>query len=259
MPRDNFSDLTKSALARNVRFRCVYPPCHKATHGPSLTDETSISVGHAAHNTAAAAGGPRFDESLTPEQRRAYDNGAWLCATHATLVDKDKQSYPAEVLQRWQKEAENLARRELHGVSLQAGTTQAEISQALSAFLPLAQSCVRYRVPRWLDNNFHVPRESVVSMSKLIDRCSGYHWHPGNELHSAHPVTTSKQEHVIDLMESMIDELNNRDKWEYVSYGFVISHRPQGEMENNYRRFTELFEEIHNLIEELREYMRGKN
>lgn len=64
-------------------------------------------TGRAAHITAASPGGPRFDASLTPQQRSSAENGIWLCADCADLVDKDSgRSFPVEVVRGWKMAAE---------------------------------------------------------------------------------------------------------------------------------------------------------
>lgn len=60
----------------------------------------TTNVGKAARVTAAAQVGPRYDGSLTPEQRSDIDNGIWLCANHADLIDRDTATYTVEVLRR---------------------------------------------------------------------------------------------------------------------------------------------------------------
>ena len=65
-----------------------------------------MNVGVAAHITAAAKGGPRYDESITREERRAATNAIWLCHTCARLIDSDPFSFSANELQRWKHEAE---------------------------------------------------------------------------------------------------------------------------------------------------------
>ncbi|HCU33969.1 MAG TPA: HNH endonuclease [Armatimonadetes bacterium] len=73
-------------------------------------------MGEAAHITGAAPGGPRYDPDLTHEQRSCIDNGIWLCAKCATLVDKDREHYPAGRLREWREWAERGARLALEGV-----------------------------------------------------------------------------------------------------------------------------------------------
>ena len=68
--RDDFTLQTKDLLAKRVGYRCSNPGCRQATSGPRSDPEKSINVGFAAHISAAASGGPRYDEALSPEQRR---------------------------------------------------------------------------------------------------------------------------------------------------------------------------------------------
>lgn len=63
-------------------------------------------IGVAAHICAAAEGGPRYDPSMTPEQRSNIDNCIWLCQTHAKLIDSDTATYTVEELRRWKEKAE---------------------------------------------------------------------------------------------------------------------------------------------------------
>ena len=55
-----------------------------------MEENKSVNVGEAAHITAAAPGGKRYDPSLTPEDRRAASNGMWLCELCAKLIDTDE-------------------------------------------------------------------------------------------------------------------------------------------------------------------------
>jgi len=68
-----------------------------------------VNVGVAAHITAAAANGPRFTQTLSPEERASADNGIWLCQTCAKLVDNDETRFPPDVLFRWKLTAEEAA------------------------------------------------------------------------------------------------------------------------------------------------------
>jgi hypothetical protein len=60
----------------------------------------------AAHITAASIGGPRYDVSLSPQQRKNASNAIWLCQNHAKLVDNDEERFPENLLRRWKQSAE---------------------------------------------------------------------------------------------------------------------------------------------------------
>lgn len=63
-------------------------------------------LGVASHITAASAGGPRYDASLTAEERASEDNGFWACQTHAKYIDDNPKKCSVQVLKRWKKQHE---------------------------------------------------------------------------------------------------------------------------------------------------------
>jgi len=84
--RDNFPGPVLREIAYEVGHHCSNPACRAPTSGPSKQKGAS-NVGVGAHITAAAPGGPRFDASLTPAERRSAANAIWLCNTCGRLVD----------------------------------------------------------------------------------------------------------------------------------------------------------------------------
>ncbi|MBY5700169.1 NACHT domain-containing protein [Rhizobium leguminosarum] len=111
--RDDFKAATKTMLAQRVGYLCSNPDCQRPTIGPKMGQPGALSVGVAAHIKAASPGGPRYDEHQTPLERSAYDNGIWLCANDAHIIDHDKQTFTAEVLREWKREAERRAFQQL--------------------------------------------------------------------------------------------------------------------------------------------------
>jgi hypothetical protein len=63
----------------------------------------------AAHITAAAVGGPRYDQKLLLDERRSPSNGIWLCQSCSKLVDNDELKYPVTLLRAWKENAERCA------------------------------------------------------------------------------------------------------------------------------------------------------
>ncbi|HFU4536168.1 TPA: hypothetical protein ACGPBQ_002737 [Yersinia enterocolitica] len=119
--RDDFSPKTKQILSDRVGGRCSYPGCGQVTTGPNLHDPAKkVNTGVAAHITAAAKGGPRFDENLTSEQRSAIENGVWMCEHHGRLIDADFSSYTIDQLKTWKSIAE-ANQSELQKLSQQSG------------------------------------------------------------------------------------------------------------------------------------------
>lgn len=115
MARDDFSKPIKDALARRVGFLCSNPDCKAATSGPHTEPTKSVSVGVAAHITAASAGGPRYNPNITSEERSSIENAIWLCQNCAKLIDSDANAYPLPKIYRWKVTSENAALRSLKG------------------------------------------------------------------------------------------------------------------------------------------------
>jgi len=68
------------------------------------------SVGVAAHICAASPGGPRFDPMMISAERTSIENGIWLCAAHAVLIDRDVARFPVDVLRAWKSQHEAYVR-----------------------------------------------------------------------------------------------------------------------------------------------------
>lgn len=107
---NNFTEKTKKLLQHNVGSICSNPECQTLTTGPNCNENKYTNHGVAAHITAAADGGPRYDETMTSEQRSHYDNGIWLCTHCSFTIDKDEQRFSTAFLMQWKKNAENFAR-----------------------------------------------------------------------------------------------------------------------------------------------------
>lgn len=79
-----------------------FPGCGRMTVGPSEDRASGVTkVGSAAHISAAAPGGERYDPLLSPEQRRAAANGIWMCAIHAKWIDDNPSIATTEKLHAW--------------------------------------------------------------------------------------------------------------------------------------------------------------
>jgi hypothetical protein len=116
--RDDFDDKVKDILARRVGYHCSNPDCRRSTSGPHSDPLKAVNVGVAAHITAAALNGPRYEEKLLPAERKSIDNGIWLCQICAKLVDNDFLRYSTELLQAWKTQAEEQQRLEIERSSI---------------------------------------------------------------------------------------------------------------------------------------------
>ncbi len=112
--RDNFSNAVKELLAKRVGWQCSFPGCQIPTVGPGHeSDSAVVNLGEAAHIYAASPEGPRYDVNMTVEQRKAIENGIWMCRSHARLIDADFINYSSDTLRQWKRIAENNAYKRL--------------------------------------------------------------------------------------------------------------------------------------------------
>jgi hypothetical protein len=140
--RDDFTQATAQRLAKRVGFRCSNPECRKPTSGPGA-DGGTVSLGVAAHIAAASQGGPRFNEHLTSEGRRAADNGIWLCQQCSRLVDADDSAYDVADLIEWKTFAEAAAAVELRGYVVRRGRDFAGLEERMPELIQEMRADIR--------------------------------------------------------------------------------------------------------------------
>jgi hypothetical protein len=116
--RDDFSLQTKRASALRACYLCSFPDCKQLTVGPNDESPSSVTtIGVAAHICAAAPGGRRYDPSMSPGERSDIANAIWLCAKHATLIDRDSATYTTEFLRAMKRSHEAWCKEELRNGS----------------------------------------------------------------------------------------------------------------------------------------------
>lgn len=143
--RDEFTATVRRTSAERVGLRCSNPKCMAPTSGPQLDPQSSVNVGVAAHITAAAPGGPRYDATLTPEQRAAIDNAIWLCQTCSRLVDIDPGRFGVGVLGEWKRLAESHAAAML-GIPLGSGRSDPLAAEAIEILREAAEEGDIWRI-----------------------------------------------------------------------------------------------------------------
>ena len=109
--RDDFTKTTVESLAKRAGGKCSM--CQCPTWGPNDKPDISTNIGEAAHIAAAAIGGPRYDPSMSPEERSSISNGIWLCSNCHNKVDRDVDTYTTVYLKKLKYEAESRAKKEL--------------------------------------------------------------------------------------------------------------------------------------------------
>lgn len=78
---------------------CAHPECIK-----KLIAEDGISIiSKICHIAAASKDGPRYDSSMTDDERRGFDNLILLCDEHHVIIDNKQNEgvYPTSLLRKW--------------------------------------------------------------------------------------------------------------------------------------------------------------
>lgn len=167
--RDNFSPKTRTALALRAGYRCAFSKCGIATAGPS--DESSdkhVSIGVAAHITAAAPGGERYNPDMTQEQRSSIENGIWLCQTHSRLIDVNPAAYPTSILHQMKAEHEHAIKLEMEKMK---SAPQCSDFIALGANIVFVGELVAAEENTW---SFLLDHFVIGDLWQLVDYIDGF-------------------------------------------------------------------------------------
>ena len=142
--RDEFPTKVNEVLAKRAAQRCSNPTCGVVTSGPHEDEDKAINVGVAAHITAASPGGPRYNQYLTPEERRSIGNAIWLCQNCAKRIDSDVKTYTEEVIRIWKRRHEEAMKAEAAGIVTSRGRAPALLNVSAISPNPSAdnKSCI---------------------------------------------------------------------------------------------------------------------
>lgn len=207
--RDNFKVKTKEMLGKAVGYQCVRPGCARPTMAINESRSSFVYIGEAAHDSAAASRGPRFDENLTREQRRALENGAHLCVCCARIVDRDEIRFPIGVISEWQVKAE-ASRRD--GSSNQHIPMGLDFQTACAAARKFLSKCDEVRLDRWIKN---ITWKNFSAMENLLRiSCP---MNTFNEHCTMYPHMVNIQIEIINAISSIVNEIRNSGCWFYDS------------------------------------------
>lgn len=103
MAPPDFSNSTRELLAKRANQICSNPECGAATAAASQSSpDKVIVVGEAAHIYGARETTARYRASMSDIERADIINGIWLCRNCHKAIDDDQNSYPADLLYKWQ-------------------------------------------------------------------------------------------------------------------------------------------------------------
>jgi hypothetical protein len=112
----DFSKRTKEIIAALSGYKCSFPDCNRST-GPSVALGETASIGVAAHIYAVSLDESPKAAGLTENEFNSPENGIWLCADHACLVDTSREDkYPSALLHSYKALHESRIARENQGI-----------------------------------------------------------------------------------------------------------------------------------------------
>lgn len=135
--RDDFPARIRHQIEMKSAYRCSNPACLKVVIGPSQDFRRVVHMGVVSHISAASPRGPRYDPSISQEERMGEENGVLLCRYCAALVDVDEDSYPPELLRQWRRGAYQRALEQLG-----QPTAGAQDSRSRLAVTELVRTCL---------------------------------------------------------------------------------------------------------------------
>lgn len=218
--RDDFDQKTKDILFRRVGARCSNPACGQETSGPHTDERKAINVGVAAHITAASVGGPRYDPTLSQEERTSPGNGIWLCQVCAKLIDADEKKYSVAIIRGWKRNAENEALSRVEGRHRTTKQNNLPVFSKLEKLMPGLLNEVRQDLSR-----YPLRREFV-----LLQRSWAY-WAAGHELCYYYDDYTDLEGMVTILYNyNLVREITFNEVKRYVFLEELVDYLTQDEM-----------------------------
>src|ERR1051325_7984613 len=171
--RDDFTTRVKRTVSARTGHRCSRPSCRALTSGPQAEPSKSLSIGVAAHITAASPRGPWYNAGLSPEERKDIQNAIWLCQTCGRLIDSDETRFTADDLQQWKldAEAEALAVVGKNAVPHAVGLAEWRDRDLIHAYLKEVAAQNPYFL--WRDQNY-IQRTVIKSTDSLARTDSPY-------------------------------------------------------------------------------------
>lgn len=102
-------DVTKRLLWSRSGGYCQNPQCHRDFFVFLRNDKVS-NIEELAHVIGQSKNGPRGKGDLSSAERNEYGNIILLCPTCHSIIDKNPQQFPVEMLRKWKRRHEEAIR-----------------------------------------------------------------------------------------------------------------------------------------------------
>lgn len=175
--RDDFSRPTIRKLRDRVAHRCSNPSCRVPTSAPGQNVSQVINIGVAAHIHAASPEGPRYSPEMSSEERKAFENGIWLCSNCSIKIDRSPSDYPSTLLKSWKVISESKTTEELGkeppthegSMNLLTAALTGQPVDMLSTSINNIHKSVSNTLEK-LDDRFYIKSEYLQGSSRFIIR-----------------------------------------------------------------------------------------
>lgn len=122
----SYSQADLKLLWGRAAARCAFPECRVLCAADATPGDPAAVLGEIAHIIAHSDGGPRSDASLRGEERDRYANLILLCPAHHAHVDKQPNTFTADMLRRWKEEHERWVNERLAREMPEVGFSELE-------------------------------------------------------------------------------------------------------------------------------------
>lgn len=173
--RDDFSKPVIRKLRDRVAHRCSNPSCRVPTSAPGQNVSQVTNIGIAAHIHAASPEGPRYSPEMSSEERKAFENGIWLCSNCSIKIDRSPSDYPSSLLKSWKVISERKTTDELgkelptheDGINLLTAALTGQPIDMLSTSINNVHKSVSNTLEK-LDDRFYIKSEYLQGASNFI-------------------------------------------------------------------------------------------
>jgi hypothetical protein len=160
IPRESAPPAQEKVVVSRSGNTCAYPGCGLILTIESLAaGDRPKATGKVAHICAASPGGPRYDETMTKQQRGSADNLIYLCGPHHDAVDAQLELHTVKFLRDAKRAHEEKVAR---GVRAGLGdVTYAELSMVCMVLVDATEPLTATPV------NIALPVQQKIQLNKL--------------------------------------------------------------------------------------------
>ena len=162
----------KVVIARSGN-KCAYPGCGlDLTIDPKADGDRPKAIGKVAHIAAASPGGPRYDASMTPEERGSAQNLVYLCGPHHDAVDTQLEYHTREFLLEAKHAHEVAVERAVRNALGEVTYEELTVVYTVIASTPATRQQLGVELALPLQEKIELNKLSATSVQRITDGLS---------------------------------------------------------------------------------------